>query len=196
MNNIVGLITLGFFILVVAVGIIKSLKDILRTSSFIKTKAKIIDKVKQYTEEWGKYYPDMWDKSQKVYSTLDKVEEKMAKVEELRSKVPFSISKNGISVHLGDNSSNEKEIDDNSEAGEAQYVFICEYEVDGKTYYYEKFCEARDSLKRNLNKEIDIKYDSKKPSYALVPKQSLRTLFMCLFFEIFFIVLFIAVLWS
>jgi hypothetical protein len=191
MDKVILFIVIGIFIFFISMGLFKSLFELIRRRSFVKTKAKIIDKVEQYSEEWGKYYPEMYEKKEKVYGKINKIEEKMAQVESVRSKIPISMNKDGITVHMG---KEEERVVESYEEENEEPVFICEYEVDGKKYYYDDPCGNRRSLKSHLGEEVDVLYDAKKPSYVLAPKQSIRTLLICLVMDILFIVILAAIL--
>ena len=72
---IVAILVLGLFIVAFLIGAFNSLIDLIRSSKFIDVSAEKVDHVSQYSKEWGKYYPELYEKRLKFEGFLDKAEE-------------------------------------------------------------------------------------------------------------------------
>lgn len=73
MDKIIGFLVLLLFILLFIYLLISNIIGILKSLGYKKVSAKIIDSVLQYSPEWQKYFPDEYQKIQKVQPIADKV---------------------------------------------------------------------------------------------------------------------------
>ena len=186
---IVAILVLGLFIVAFLIGAFNSLIDLIRSSKFIDVSAEKVDHVSQYSKEWGKYYPELYEKRLKFEGFLDKAEDKINTVSD-KYLPPVEMRKRGKDIYIQKREPIDLSSDDNT--GESVYIY--EYKVGGKSYYFEQFSDPSVLTNNEKDKRITIKYDPKKPSHAIIAKHSFRNLIICLIMLAIFVFIALAVI--
>lgn len=174
---------LGTFIVVFLIILISEIKNLIKSIGYKKVKAKVIDNVVMYSEDWGKYFPEQHEKfkngSEKIQMVVDGIE----KVGEIVDSIPISINKDGLTIKTRKNNIDEIENEkENEEEKEEQYVIIAEYTVDNKKYYYQNTFSAgygENPYQKKVGKKINLKYDPKNPSNNVLDSESFKKIIFC-----------------
>jgi len=187
METVMIYIVIVLFMLLIGIAMVKAIIDAIKSNKYVLVDATIIDKVEEYTKEWGKYFPEQYEKANKAQEVCEKIDEISNRITELRESIPIKINKKGLSINIKGKKHNlTSNLDDTKT--EPSYVFVCEYEVNGKKYYYGSPCKDNASLKQHLNKKIAIKYNPNNPELVVVPKSWIKTTLICFAMEIVLII--------
>lgn len=160
-NLIVLIIVVGIFQIIILYGIISSLIALIKSLKYKNAKAVIIDNVILGSKDWGKYFPEEYEKIVNIGSKVKSFSNKLDNLDRIRNSIPsISIGKN--SIFIKKTTMDRKDGDDND-----TYTMVAEFRVNNKKYYYyERFINESSSsnpFKNMIGKEIEIKYNPSNP---------------------------------
>ncbi len=184
-SSIILIIVIVVFQLIILYGIISSVIDLFKSIRYKSIKALVIDSVILGSKEWGKYFPEEYDKTTNIGSKIENFSNKLNEVDKIINRIPFiHISKNSVSI-------NKRQITDNKiEKADDTYTMIAEYTVDNKIYYYcESFInESRSNnpFKSMIGKEIEIKYNPNNPKKSVRKNSNIKGIILLVVMELIF----------
>lgn len=191
-NLIVLIIVVGIFQIIILYGIISSLIALIKSLKYKNAKAVIIDNVILGSKDWGKYFPEEYEKIVNIGSKVKSFSNKLDNLDRIRNSIPLiSIGKN--SIFIKKTTMDRKDGDDND-----TYTMVAEFRVNNKNYYYyERFINESSSsnpFKNMIGKEIEIKYNPSNPKKNIRKESNFKGTLLFIVMEITFILIFLLII--